>query len=171
MNRVVIEDTRKILYDPILHRDLDTFVKQELTQNLEGICNEIGLVIPGSIRIQKRSIPALNTLDIGGMMFVMVSYTAEVIEIVQGAILDVVVKKINKMGIQGEVNCWCSGEQSDVQLPIATILLPVELAVSTEQQERFANIKEEDTISVKILGSRFHSGDSVIVCVGVLNDE
>jgi hypothetical protein len=168
MNRVTIEDTRKILYDPTVHTDIDSYIMMELKTHLEGVCNEVGLVIPGSIIIQKRSTPALNTLDIGGMMFIIISYTAEVIEILQDSILDVTIIKINKMGLQGEVDCMCSGDKSHEKLVVANVMIPAEL---NTQEERFDTIREGDIVKVRILGSRFHSGDSILLCVGVLSED
>jgi DNA-directed RNA polymerase subunit E'/Rpb7 len=175
MNRITIEDTRKIMYDPILHKDknIDEYIQEELATHLEGVCNEVGLIVPGSIIIQKRSVPALNTLDIGGLMFIMVSYSAEVIEIPQGSILDATIRKMNKMGIQAEVDCWCSGEKSSEKLIVANVMIPTELMESQKDEELniFDLFKEGEMVRVKILGSRFHSGDKIILCVGVLNEE
>ena len=79
--------------------NLDVIIKNNLKDRLEGICSEVGYILPESINIIKRNIGMIQTRNNKSEISYLINYSADVLSPSEGEIYEVYVNNINKMGV------------------------------------------------------------------------
>jgi DNA-directed RNA polymerase subunit E'/Rpb7 len=137
------------LNDYILNRIRDTF---------EGKCLKYGYIKRNSAKILKRSIGSVLTSHFNGNMLYNIEFSVDVCNPLEGNVIDIVVKNINKMGVLGVI-------PDDEEAPL-NILLARQHHIDNED---FLNLKEGEIIQCKIIGKRFEYGGDQISIIAVLH--
>lgn len=116
-----------------------------IASQIEGKCVVEGFVKPGSSEIQSYSSGRVNAADI----VYKVTFTCQVCCPVEGMLIDCIVKNVTKAGVRGEVD----------ETPSPVVIFA---ARDHHTSEYFANIKEGQTIKVRVIGQRFELNDKYV---------
>jgi DNA-directed RNA polymerase subunit E'/Rpb7 len=123
-----------------------------ISNKLEGRCIVEGFVKPKTINVTSYSSGKVN----GEVIEYHAIFDCMICHPVEGMIVDCKVKTITKVGIHAEVI------DEDGNIPIIVF-------VSRDHHYNdFSKIKEEETIRVNIVGTRFELNDPNICCIGYL---
>jgi len=79
--------------------NLDNIIRKNLKDRLEGICSEVGYILPDSINIIKRNIGMIQTRNNKSTISYLINYSADVLSPSEGEIYEVYINNINKMGV------------------------------------------------------------------------
>jgi DNA-directed RNA polymerase subunit E'/Rpb7 len=142
-----------------INNQINDYILKRLKVNFEGKCLNYGYIKPNSIKIIKRSIGSVLASHFNGNILYNILFSVDVCNPLEGAILDIQVKNINKMGILAE--------SADEYSPL-NILLARQHHIDNEN---FSNLKIGEAIQCKIIGKRFEYGDNQISVVAVLHEE
>ena len=133
---------------------------KQIKEEIECKCIKEGYVKQNSVKILFRSPGQISTSHFNGNIMYNLKLQIEVCNPVEGDIIDVTVKNINKMGILGE-----SGEGD---IPPISVLLAKQHHIDNQV---FDSLKINSKIKVKIIGKRFEYGDNQINIIGVLQNQ
>lgn len=147
-------DTEKI---DINITDVDKNIELKLLSimknKLHGKCNKNGLVKKNSIKILNYS---SGILDHSKVVF-HVNYECEVCNPVEGMVVNCSIKNITKAGIRAELEEY-ENDKSPIIIFIAR--------EHNNNKEEFLELKENDTITVKIIGVKYEINDEEICTIG-----
>ena len=143
-----------------INNQINDYILKRLKENFEGKCLKYGYIKPNSIKIIKRSIGNVLASHFNGNILYNIELSVDVCNPLEGTIIDVLVKNINKMGILCEVS-----EEENSPL---NILLARQHHINNES---YLNLKDGDLIQIKIIGKRFEYGDNQISIIAVLHEE
>ena len=163
MDSLFTKDTIKksIAIEPkYINNKLEDYILKRLKDTFENKCLKYGYIKPNSIKIIKRSIGCVLASHFNGNILYNIEFTVDVCNPLEGQIIDIVVKNINKMGILG-------GIPDDDESPL-NILLARQHHLDNEA---FLNLKEGEIIQGKIIGKRFEYGGDQISIIAVLHVE
>lgn len=157
---VTITDTEYISI-PItkVQKDMNKTFLKSLKEKLEGKCNKNGLIKKNSIEIITTSCGVIENASI----IFNVTYKCEVCNPVEDMKVECYVKNITKAGIKAELLEYRNSEYSPIVIFIARD--------HSYDNIKFQELKEDDTIIVKIIGTRFVLNDEFICCIGLLDDD
>ena len=128
-------------------------ISKNMSVKLEGKCNKNGYIKNGSVRIVNYS----NGLLQNGNVKFKIIYEAYVCNPVEGHLIDCNVTNVTKAGIKAEVS-----DNNDVPLVIF-------IARDHHHQDRdFLSVKENDNITVRVVGTRYELNDTYIAIIGEL---
>ena len=162
MDTLFIKTTinRTLAIEPkYINNQINDYILKRLKENYEGKCLKYGYIKPNSIKIIKRSIGTVLASHFNGNILFNMVFSVDVCNPLEGAIIDIQVKNINKMGILGDVP-----EEDESPL---NILLARQHHIDNE---RFQNLKIGEIIQCKIVGKRFEYGDNQISVIAVLHN-
>lgn len=143
-----------------IDNQINDYILKRLKENFEGKCLKYGYIKPGSIKIIKRSIGAVLASHFNGNILYNMEFTVDVCNPLEGAIIDIQVTNINKMGVLGDIP-----DEEDSPL---NILLARQHHIDNET---FQNLKVGEVIKTKIIGKRFEYGDSQISVIAILYED
>jgi DNA-directed RNA polymerase subunit E'/Rpb7 len=126
----------------------------KLNDKMEGKCNANGFVRPGSIKLISRSMGIAENGRFTGNIMYDCKIQCDVLYPAANMELDATIIKINKMGAYAQFD------------EAIRILLPRDLHIGSNE---FMELKEGETVRVKLERSRFQSNDRFIMAVGVLS--
>jgi DNA-directed RNA polymerase subunit E'/Rpb7 len=133
-------------------------VKENLTKKIlsriENKCIENGYIKPNSINIISYS----SGIVVGDNIDFIIIYECMVCNPVEGVVLSATVKTITKAGVHAVVN------DSDGNTPI-TVFVARE---HHHNEEQFSAIRENSSISVKVVGARFELNDPYVYVIASL---
>ena len=128
-------------------------ISKNMSLKLEGKCNKNGYIKNGSVRIVNYS----NGLLQNGNVKFKIIYEAYVCNPVEGHLIECNVTNVTKAGIKAEVS-----DDNDVPLVIF-------IARDHHHQDRdFLSVKENDNITVRVVGTRYELNDTYIAIIGEL---
>lgn len=132
--------------------NVNEILHRKLIEKYEGKCSVEGYIKPGSIQVNDISsgLVSANQVEFN------VIFECKVCFPVEGMIIECIAKNITKAGIR----CNSTEEPS-----------PLIVFISRDHHysnDAFANIKEENTIYVKVIGQRFELNDTHISIIGEL---
>jgi len=162
MNDLFIKTTinKSLSIEPkYINNQINDYILTNLKQKFEGKCLKYGYIKPNSIKIIKRSIGNVLSSHFNGNILYNIVFSVDVCNPLEGAIIDVQVKNINKMGILADT--------SDKESPL-NILLARQHHI---ENETFSNLKIGEAIQCKIIGKRFEYGDNQISVIATLYEE
>ena len=142
-----------------INNQINDYILKQLKEKFEGKCLKYGYIKPNSIKIIKRSIGNVLASHFNGNILYNIVFSVEVCNPLEGAIIDVQVKNINKMGILAD--------SVDKESPL-NILLARQHHIDNET---FSNLKIGESIECKIIGKRFEYGDNQISVIAVLHSD
>jgi len=133
--------------------NINNIILNNLKHSYENKCINEGYIKNNSIKIINYNNPLLQDKYV----IFDVIFECIIANAIQGNIIECVVKSITKIGIKAELN----NEYSPF---IVFLIRDHHYSV-----EEFSKIKENDIISVKIIGQRFELNDNKIHVIGQLN--
>ena len=125
--------------------NLKRTLQRVIADQVEGKCVVEGFVKPGSSNIQTYSSGQVRAACI----VYEVVFECEVCTPVEGMLIDCIAKNVTKAGIRAEVN----GDPSPVVIFIAR---------DHHSSDYFANIKEGQSLKVRVIGQRFELNDRYV---------
>ena len=121
-----------------------------ISKNTEGRCIPEGFIKPNSVKVISYSSGTVN----GDSIEFQTVFECMVCHPVEGMLVECDVKTITKAGVHAEVN------DEDGNVPVVVFIARDHHFTNN----RFANIKENDKITTKVIGVRFELNDPYI-CV------
>ena len=143
-----------------INNKLNDYILSRIKDKFEGKCLKYGYIKNNSVKILKRSIGSVLTSHFNGNILYNIEFSVDVCNPLEGNVIDIVVKNINKMGILG-------GIPDEEETPL-NILLARQHHI---ENENFLNLKEGEIIQGKIIGKRFEYGGDQISVIAVLHVE
>ena len=146
--------TKKVYveYCNINKNNINNIILKNLKNSYENRCINEGYIKNDSIKIINYNNPLIQNKY---LVFDVV-FECNIANAIQGNIIECVVKSITKIGIKAELN-------SDYSPFIVFLIRDHHNSI-----EEFSKIKENDIISVKIIGQRFELNDNKIHVIGQL---
>lgn len=129
-----------------------------LNKTLGGKCGPEGYIKPGSVKVMTYSAPVLKAQNVAFQ----VAFECLICNPVEGMIVNAVVRNITKAGIRAEVPEGIQGEET-----------PMVIFVSRDhhfKESAFNDVKVDDSIQVKIIGTRFKLNDKYVSAIAQLVD-
>lgn len=136
---------RVVLHITNVGSNLRQTLERVVANQIEGKCVVEGFVKPGSSRIQTYSSGQVHASNIAYE----VVFQCQVCIPVEGMHIDCVAKNVTKAGVRAEVN----EEPSPVVVFVAR---------DHHSSEYFANIKEGQSLKVRVIGQRFELNDRYV---------
>ena len=139
-----------------LNKDISNVIINKLKEKYEGLCSENGYILPDTINLINRKLGKINTINNISNISYIVNYSADIIYPSEGDVLEIIVDRINKMGVLGyiEVN-----EKGFEESPLI-VIIPKEYF--TEETRDINSITVKQKINVEIIGCRIKYGASKI---------
>lgn len=139
---------------------IDTILKEKLQKKLEGKCSRNGFVVPGKLSVLSRSMGTMERGRFTGSILFHVQAEAEVLNPPEGATLEGVVIRKNKMGMYVSYSVDDSKKEDAIR-----VIIPRDLHIG---DENFEKVEIGERVKVQIKKSRFQINDPYILSVGVL---
>jgi len=139
---------------------IDTILKEKLQKKLEGKCSRNGFVVPGKLNVLSRSMGTMERGRFTGSILFHIQAEAEVLNPPEGATLEGVVIRKNKMGMYVSYSVNDSKKEDAIR-----VIIPRDLHIG---DENFEKIEIGERVKVQIKKSRFQINDPYILSVGVL---
>ena len=139
---------------------IDTILKEKLQKKLEGKCSRNGFVVPGKLTVLSRSMGTMERGRFTGSILFHIQAEAEVLNPPEGATLEGVVIRKNKMGMYVSYSVNDSKKEDAIR-----VIIPRDLHIG---DENFEKIEIGERVKVQIKKSRFQINDPYILSVGVL---
>jgi DNA-directed RNA polymerase subunit E'/Rpb7 len=150
--------TRKIVL-PIttIGKNLKENIEENIKANFEGKCVVEGYIKPNSSKIISYS---SGIIQRGNNVLFEIVFECDVCFPVEGMLINCVAKNITKAGIRAE-------SDSDVPSPIVVFIAKDH----HYSAPHFAEVKEGDKLTVRVIGQRFELNDKYISIIGELIKE
>lgn len=150
--------TRKIILPLVnIGKHLQETMEENIKGNFEGKCVVEGYIRPGSVKIITHS---SGTIERGNHILFEVVFECDVCFPVEGMNVPCVAKNITKAGIRAE-------SASEVPSPVVVFIAKDH----HYNVPHFAEIKEGDKITVRVIGQRFELNDKYVSIIGELVKE
>ena len=82
-----------------VNKNIDNVIKDNLKEQLEGLCYEDGYIVKDSVQIIKKSIGKIVVNDNVSSVSYSIKYKAKIISPVEGDIIESYVSNVNKLGV------------------------------------------------------------------------
>ncbi len=139
-----------------LTKDIDALILHKLKEKYENICTQHGYVVEGTISLINRELGNVKTIDSNSYISYVVNYSADIIYPTEGEIIDVIVDRVNKMGVISYVD----NPKNNFENSPLIIIVPNEYF--TESTRDINSITKNQKIKVEILSVRIKYGNSKI---------
>ena len=136
------------IHSKYLNKDIDNLILIKLKEKYENKCSENGFVIEDSIEINKRKIGKIKTISNKSCISYDVLYSANIIYPTEGDEMEIIVDRVNKMGVLGYINI----NDNDFEGSPLIIIIPSEYFNETTRD--INSITKFQKINVKVLGCR-----------------
>ncbi len=143
-----------------INNSINRTILKKIKNDIEGKCIKNGFVRKNSVKLIKRSLGETLTSQFNGSVIYHVEYLVDLCNPLEGASIECEVLNINKMGV-------LAGIQGDIDSPL-NILLARQHHINNQD---FEDIRENDLITIRVLGKRFEYGDNQISIIGLLESE
>ena len=135
---------------------LNTLLEDKLRKKLEGKCSRHGFVVPGTLKVLSRSMGTMERGRFTGSILFHIQSEADVLNPPEGAILEGIVIRKNKMGMY--VSYMVGGDDA------IRVIIPRDLHIG---DETFEQVEIGEKVKVEIKKSRFQINDPYILSVGM----
>ena len=142
-----------------LNKDIDKLILHKLKDKYEDICTENGFIIKDSIKVINRNLGKINTINNSSYISYIVSYTADIINLNEGDEINIIVDRVNKMGVLG----YISTKENNFESSPIIIMVPNEYF--NESTRDINSITRNQKMNVIIMGCREKYGHKKIQIV------
>ena len=142
-----------------LNNRIDDKILKIIKNNVEGKCIKEGFVKEKSVNLISRSLGHGQASTFNGYTVFHIEYSMEICNPLEGAIMEVQVLNINKMGI-------LAGIPYQQNSPL-NIMLAKQHHIDNEE---FDALNVDDVFKVRVVGKRYEYGDTQISIIAVLEN-
>jgi DNA-directed RNA polymerase subunit E'/Rpb7 len=145
-------NTKVVLSISEIGQNLKQNIEKKIAAKVEGKCGIEGFIQPKSVNVKTYSNGIINM----GFVEFQVVFECMICSPVEGMLIECVAKTITKAGIHAEV----IGRDG---------IVPITAHIARDHNYndiRFNNVKEKDTIMVKVIGVRYELNDPCIDVIG-----
>ena len=154
-NKTVLNKDFIVSYNKI-NRNIEKYLLDNIKKKYEGKCISSGFVKINSCKIVSYS---SGTILDGDKIIFNIVFECDICIPCEGLKIDCIVKNITKAGIRAEIN--------EDNSPMIIFLA----RDHHYNNAKFSKIKNDDIISVKVIGKRFELNDKAISVLGELTDD
>ena len=158
LNSQILTTTLKI-DSKDLNKDINKLILFNLKEKYENICTENGYIVEDSIKLINRNLGKIDTINNNSYINYIVRYKAQIININEGDNLDIIIDRVNKMGVLG----YISSKKNDFESSPVIIIVPNEYF--TESTRDINSLTKNQKMNVVIIGSRVKYGNKKIQIV------
>ena len=151
-NKQILQTSLKI-DSKDLSKDIDNIILINLKKKYEGKCSEHGFIIKDSTNLINRKLGNVVTINNHSYINFIVNYNAEILYPTEGDTLEIVVDRINKMGVLGFIKI-----NSDDNFEKSPLIIIIPNEYFNESTRDINSITKNQKINVKILGCRIKYG-------------
>lgn len=131
-----------------LNKDIDNLILIKLKEKYENKCSENGFIIEDSIEINKRNMGKIVTISNKSYISYDIMYNADIIYPTEGDDFEIIVDRINKMGVLGYIKI----NDNDFEGSPLIIIIPTEYFNSSTRD--INSITKNQKLMIKVLGCR-----------------
>lgn len=132
-----------------VNKDIDNVIKDNLKEQLEGLCYEDGYIVKDSVKIINKSMGKIVVNDNVSSVSYSIKYKAKIISPSDGDIIETYVSNVNKMGVVAYIKL-SDGDSSDDSPMI--IMIPREYFEKSIYNVDDINVGQK--LNVIVVGSR-----------------
>lgn len=158
-NKQIIETVLNIESNN-LNKNLDSLILHSLKNKYENKCTEHGFIIDNTIELITRKLGKINTINNISYISYIVKYSCDIIYPSEGDEIQVIVDKVNKMGVIGFID----NPKKDSENSPLIIIIPNEYF--NESTRDIDSITKNQKINIITLSVRIKYGNSKIQIVG-----
>ena len=155
LNNQILTTTLKISSQD-LNKDIDKLILFKLKEKYENNCTENGYIIEDSINLINRNLGKIDTINNHSYVNYIVRYKAQIINLNEGDELNVIVDRVNKMGVLG----YITSKKNDFESSPLIIIIPNEYF--NESTRDINSLTKNQKINVIITGTRVKYGNKKI---------
>ena len=148
-----------------VNKNIDTVIKENLKEQLEGLCYEDGYIVKDSVKIINKSMGKIVVNDNVSSVSYSIRYKAKIISPSDGDVIESYVANTNKMGIVAYIKL-SEGDSSD-ESPIV-IMVPKEYFDMSIYN--FEDINVGQKLNVVVVGTRIKYRSEKIQIIAKLNE-
>ena len=148
-----------------VNKNIDDVIKNNLKEQLEGLCYEDGYIVKDSVKIISKSMGKIVVNDNVSSVSYSIKYRAKVISPTEGDIIESYVSNINKMGIVSYIKL--SDGDSSEESPMV-IMVPKDYFDMSIHNLDDINIGQK--LTVLVVGSRIKYRSEKIQIIAKLNE-
>jgi|TARA_B110000967_G_C18848381_1_gene543257 DNA-directed RNA polymerase subunit E'/Rpb7 len=148
-----------------VNKNIDDVIKNNLKEQLEGLCYEDGYIVKDSVKIISKSMGKIVVNDNVSSVSYSIKYRAKVISPTEGDIIESYVSNINKMGIVSYIKL-SEGDSSE-ESPMV-IMVPKDYFDMSIHHLDDINIGQK--LTVLVVGSRIKYRSEKIQIIAKLNE-
>ena len=148
-----------------VNKNIDTVIKENLKEQLEGLCYEDGYIVKDSVKIINKSMGKIVVNDNVSSVSYSIRYKAKIISPSDGDVIESYVANTNKMGIVAYIKL-SEGDSSD-ESPIV-IMVPKEYFDMSIYN--FEDINVGQKLNVGVVGTRIKYRSEKIQIIAKLNE-
>ena len=132
-----------------VNKNIDNVIKENLKEQLEGLCYEDGYIVKDSVKIINKSMGKIVVNDNVSSVSYSIKYKAKIISPSEGDIIESFVSNVNKMGVVSYIKLSDVGGSEDSPI---VIMIPREYFDQSIYDLNDINIGQK--ITVVVVGSR-----------------
>jgi DNA-directed RNA polymerase subunit E'/Rpb7 len=148
-----------------VNKNIDNVIKENLKEQLEGLCYEDGYIVKDSVQIINKSMGKIVVNDNVSSVSYSIKYKAKIISPAEGDIIESYVSNVNKLGVVCHIKL-SSGDSSD-DSPIV-IMVPRDYFDASIYN--FDDINVGQKLVVVVVGSRIKYRSEKIQVIAKLNE-
>ena len=148
-----------------VNKNIDNVIKDNLKEQLEGLCYEDGYIVKDSVKIINKSMGKIVVNDNVSSVSYSIRYKAKIISPSEGDIIESYVSNINKMGVVSYIKL-SEGDSSE-ESPIV-IMIPKDYFDSSIYNVDDINVGQQ--LNVVVVGSRIKYRSEKIQIIAKLNE-
>jgi DNA-directed RNA polymerase subunit E'/Rpb7 len=148
----LIENNEICLSSKDMEGNINKTIERKLKEKYEGVCISDGYVKKGSIKLLKRDVGVITSINFRGLTKFKATYSVEICNPVKNNIISATIKDMNLIGLIAESH------------PMSIIIVKD----YHEDQSVFDNLQIGDTINVKVIMKKYKLNDTEITVIGSL---
>ena len=132
-----------------VNKNIDNVIKENLKEQLEGLCYEDGYIVKDSVKIINKSMGKIVVNDNVSSVSYSIKYKAKIISPSEGDIIESFVSNVNKMGVVSYIKLSDVGGSED-----SPIIIMIPREYFEQSIYNFDDINVGQKLNVVVVGSR-----------------